>query len=110
MWLWISFDEVFKHELNRLRNKQKERPIMKLGDKVKDTVTGFTGIAVSKTEWLNGCTRFGVQDQKVRGGKVGEIHYFDQPQLVVVKPSVVQCGPRNTGGPIPTPQRSPNPR
>jgi hypothetical protein len=82
---------------------------MKLGDKVKDTVTGFTGIAVCKAEWLNGCTRWSVQDQKLRNGNVGELQTFDEPQLYVVKSAAVSRGSQSTGGPAPTPQRSPNP-
>jgi len=31
-----------------------------LGQKVKDIVTGFTGIAVAKCEYLNGCIQFQV--------------------------------------------------
>lgn len=28
-----------------------------LGDRVKDQVTGFEGIAIARTEWLFGCPR-----------------------------------------------------
>ncbi len=31
---------------------------IKLGQKVKDVVTGFTGIAVAKCIYLNGCVQF----------------------------------------------------
>ena len=34
-----------------------------LGDEVKDTITGFKGIVVARTEWLNGCARVTVQPQ-----------------------------------------------
>lgn len=31
---------------------------IQLGDKVKDTITGFTGVAVCISKWLNGCVRW----------------------------------------------------
>jgi len=34
--------------------------MIKLGDKVKDVVTGYTGIATAKTEYLNGCVQMTV--------------------------------------------------
>lgn len=36
-----------------------------LGDEVEDVVSGYRGIAVSRTEYLNGCAKYGVQ-QKAR--------------------------------------------
>ena len=31
------------------------RPNVNLGDKVRDRVTAYTGIAIAITDWLNGC-------------------------------------------------------
>lgn len=75
---------------------------VKLGDKVKDTVTGHTGIAVGITEYLNGCLRVGVQSKVKKDGVVPDTYYFDEPQLVVVKKKQVKKGPADTGGPIPS--------
>lgn len=36
-----------------------------LGDKVKDSVTGFSGIAIGRTTWLHGCDRITVQPEGV---------------------------------------------
>ena len=33
---------------------------IELGDKVQDIHTGFTGIVVAKTEFINGCVQFSV--------------------------------------------------
>jgi len=33
---------------------------IKLGDKVKCKITGFTGVAVAKTEFINGCVQYNV--------------------------------------------------
>lgn len=61
---------------------------VQLGDRVKDRVTGFKGIAVAITEWLNGCRRVGVQAEKLAEGKPGEVQYFDEPQLEVLEHGV----------------------
>ena len=58
--------------------------MIKLGDKVKDTVTGFAGIVVSKIEYLNGCMRLGIQAKMNKDGKIEEAQYFDIEQIKIV--------------------------
>lgn len=71
-----------------------------LGDKVKDSVTGFVGIAIGRTVWLHGCNRITVQPEGVnKEGKTFESNSFDEPQLLVVKKAKVKEGSHNTGGP-----------
>jgi hypothetical protein len=73
-----------------------------LGDKVKDKVTGFTGIAVARTEWLNGCVRISVQPEGVtKEGATFKIEAFDLEQLEVTKPAKAAIAPKKTGGPMP---------
>lgn len=59
-----------------------------LGDRVKDTITGLTGIATCRTEWLNGCRRVGLQPEEVKDGKVADPQYFDENQLEIVQKNV----------------------
>lgn len=59
-----------------------------VGDSVKDKITGLTGIAVCRTEWLYGCVRVGVQPRTAKDGKIPEIEYIDEPQLKLVKREV----------------------
>ena len=81
-----------------------------LGDKVRDTVTGFTGIAIARTTWLHGCNRVVVQPIGVdKSGKIFENQSFDEPQLEVLKPAKVKEGNHKTGGPRPMPLRKPDP-
>lgn len=40
--------------------KQKIKQTIELGDKVKDKYTGFTGIVMAKTEFINGCKQYQV--------------------------------------------------
>lgn len=62
---------------------------VQLGDRVKDPISGFSGIAHAITTWLNGCIRVAVQPETLdKEGKVREDRYFDQGQLVVVKKRV----------------------
>lgn len=73
-----------------------------LGDMVVDTITGFKGIAVAKHLYLNGCARISVSPKVGEDGKLAENQAFDEPQLKIVKKSVV-CGSTDangkTGGP-----------
>lgn len=62
---------------------------IELGDRVKDPVTGYEGIAHAITTWMNGCIRVAVQPEKLdKDGKVPEDRYFDQGQLRVLKKRV----------------------
>ncbi len=82
---------------------------IELGDVVKDTISGFQGVAIGRTEWLYGCERITVQSQKLNEGKPIACESFDLPQLVLVKKAAVksQIKDVNTpGGPRPTPSRS----
>ena len=73
--------------------------MIKLGDKVKDSVTGFTGIAIGRTTWLHGCDRITVQPEGVnKEGKIYENNGFDEPQLIVLKVKKVKEGNHKTGG------------
>ena len=55
-----------------------------LGDEVKDTITGFKGIAVSRHEYLQGCTRYTVQPKTVKN-VLPKPMGFDEPDLIVIK-------------------------
>lgn len=70
-----------------------------LGDEVIDKVTGFSGIAMYRIEYLTGCNRIGVQPKVREDGTLPEYQTFDEPQLEVVKPKAVPRGPTNVGGP-----------
>lgn len=93
---------------------------IQLGDRVKDRVTGFTGIVVARSEYLHGCRRVGVQPEKLeKDGKPPEAAWFDEPQVDLVKAGVHQSfeakaaaaatparAARAPGGPQPIPPRT----
>lgn len=79
---------------------KKKEPEFKfnLGDEVKDSITGFTGIITLRSQWLNNCNTYGVQPTKLKDGAPQERQHFDEPQLVAVAEKVVEES-RATGGP-----------
>ena len=60
-----------------------------LGFTVKDQISGFTGVVTAKTEWLNGCVRYGVQSRKLNDGEPLAAQWFDEDDLLVL-PGVAQ--------------------
>ena len=67
--------------------------MVKLGERYRDTISGFEGVATSRSEYLHGCVRVGLET-----GKDGELkqEWFDEQRLVRVE----------TGAPVESPARS----
>lgn len=62
-----------------------------LGEKVKDNITGFEGIAIGRAEYLNGCVSIEVQSTKLKDGMpISE--WFDEQRLSIESKAT-------TGGP-----------
>jgi len=57
-----------------------------LGSKVKDMITGFTGIAIARTEWLYGCTRIVIESQELKDGKPVAPSWFDEQRVEEITP------------------------
>lgn len=93
---------------------KKEATMIKLGSKVRDTLTGFDGIAVSRTEWLYGCARIGIEPDKLdKDGAPMKMEYFDEQRVETVKrqkPTVSKESSARSGGPQRDPARRENPR
>lgn len=69
--------------------------MVKLGQKVKDKVTGFTGITDAKIEFMNGCVQFRVlPKKKAKDEKYPEGQYIDVEQLDVVDSEPIKLNPR----------------
>ena len=62
---------------------------IKLGDKVKDKITGLTGIAIGITNWLYGCRRITIQPQESKDGKPADAFTVDEPQLEILEERVI---------------------
>lgn len=62
--------------------------VISLGDKVRDRMSGFSGIAVARHDFLYGCARISIQPEKLgKDGKVQEAQAFDEPQIELIKPA-----------------------
>lgn len=77
----------------------------KLGDLVRDRISGFEGIVIGRTEWLYGCVRLAIAPQALdKDGKPGETAHIDEDQVQIVEKKVMQPGPvkaAHPGGPRP---------
>ena len=73
------------------------------GDELKDRVTGFSGIAMCRTEWITNCNTYGLQPRTLtKEGNLAGRQHFDEPNLELVKASVIEQQPeRVPGGPTP---------
>jgi len=80
-----------------------------LGDEVRDIITGFKGIITSRTEYINGCVRYGVQPQTLKDGKTIDAEWTDEKQLKLVKSKRIEIEPERTGGPAAAPRTDRNP-
>ena len=56
----------------------------KLGLKVKDKITGFKGIIVSRLQFLFGCNQYGVRPQKLEKGEPIDAHYIDEGRIKII--------------------------
>ncbi|HEC40028.1 hypothetical protein LCGC14_0509660 [marine sediment metagenome] len=59
---------------------------IKLGEKVRDKITGFVGIATAKTEFLNGCIQYDVIPKADKNNKILESVAVDEQSLEVITP------------------------
>ena len=83
--------------------------MIKCGDFAKDSITGFEGVAIARTEWLNGCARITLQPKALHEGKPVEAQTFDELQLDVVTKNDFKPN-RETGGPRPAAVRARDPK
>jgi hypothetical protein len=92
---------------------------IRLGDRVRDRITGFEGVVIGITDWLYQCRRPIVQPTTLTSeGKTNDSQSFDEEQLEVIQvgafapkveaPTQEATQPK-TGGPRDTPPRQPEP-
>jgi len=73
---------------------------IQLGDKVKDKVSGFVGVAVAKTEFINGCIQYNVMPKAGKDGKMPEEVGIDEQSLEVIVQKRKKIKKKDTGGRI----------
>ena len=72
--------------------------MIKLGEKVKDKVSGIIGVAVSRIEYLNGCIQYGVQPKFKKDEDEIKTWNIDEEQLESVKKKILKIKKTPTGG------------
>ena len=58
--------------------------MIKLGDKYKDKITGYTGIATARVIFLTGCVRVELTSTKLSKEGKPQSEYFDEMNLVTL--------------------------
>lgn len=79
-----------------------------LGSRVRDSYTGFSGIATGKTNWLYGCSRILIEPTELHDGKPIEAVWFDEQRVELVEeepPKVSEHSSAISGGPKQDPSR-----
>lgn len=80
--------------------------VFRLGDTARCRITGYEGVVIARTEWINNCVRYTVQAQKLTAeGKPVEAVGFDEYDLDLVAALELPAPPVKHGGPRPDPVR-----
>jgi len=77
--------------------------MIKLGQKVKDNITGFKGIAIARCEYLNGCISIEVQPIELKDGRPIKAEWIDEQRLTT-KSSAKTGGPGSIPAGLDTPE------
>lgn len=81
---------------------------IKLGNKVRDKVSGLEGVVIGRHEWLYGCIRLSVQPAGLHEGKPIDAVGLDEQQCDLIedtKPVVSAAAEVRPGGPRDNPSR-----
>lgn len=74
--------------------------MIQLGSKAKDKITGFTGVAIGRAEYLTGCTQILLTPDKLtKDGKRPEGEWFDEQRLEVIQNKRISFDNTRTPGP-----------
>lgn len=68
--------------------------MIKLGSLVKDSLTGLSGIAIARCEYLNGCVSVEVQPKGIKDGKPLPATWVDE-QLLDIESKAKVGGPQS---------------
>jgi len=70
---------------------------LKPGDRVRDKITGATGIIICRSEWQYGCVRVTIQPETVKEDKPTESFTIDEPQAELVGSQAVPAKAKSAG-------------
>ncbi|WP_172332544.1 hypothetical protein [Mangrovicoccus sp. HB161399] len=75
-----------------------------MGDKVKDTLTGFTGVVIAHAEHMTGCNQLYVLPQSEKENEIKDGHWFDIERIEKIGDRAVVVEARLTGADVPAPR------
>lgn len=75
-----------------------ERKMIKLGQKVRDKITGFQGTITAKAEYYNGCIQYCITPPVDKDGKMREAEYFDVDQIEIIEEATESISKPSGGG------------
>lgn len=64
---------------------------IKLGDIVKDVITGFTGVVCKYVEYPHNCPRLAIQPRELKDDLPQEMRYFDITHMELVEKGVIKA-------------------
>lgn len=88
------------------RNEQTNDPFegVGMGDKVKDTLSGFTGVVIGRAEHMTGCHQVYVLPTSEKDNEIKAGNWFDIERVEKVEANVATVKSRLTGADIPSPR------
>jgi len=73
---------------------------IQLGDKVRCKLSGFVGVAVARTEFINGCVQYNVLPKVKKTNEVIEDVSIDEGSLEVISKKTKPKKKKENGGPM----------
>ncbi len=70
-----------------------------LGVLLEDEITGFTGVAICRSQWLYNCNVYALQPKELHEGSPVPNRSFDEPQLIAIETPVPIHPTNDNGGP-----------
>jgi len=75
-----------------------------MGDKVKDTLSGFTGVVLARSEHMTGCNQIFILPKSDKENEIKDGCWFDIERIEKITDRAVQLEARRTGADIPAPR------
>lgn len=78
----------------------------KLGEVLRDKITGYIGVVMGRTEYMTGCTHYGLLSPELtKDGKIAEYEWIDESRLELTKKQAVRREGPSRSGPEQNPAR-----
>ena len=84
--------------------------MVQLGSRVKDTLTGFKGIAIGRCEYLHGCAQILIKPEKLKNLLPINGQWIDEQRVITINKLKVKVSKENSAKSGGYQQESPNVR